>query len=74
VAPPIPAPPLAVEEVPGVVGFVAGGAVLLDDEVLVGVVELVVGVLLEVVVEEVLEDVDELLLELLELLQSLAAS
>ena len=72
--PPMPAPPLDVEEVPGVVGFVAGGAVLLVDEVFVGTVELLVDVLLDVVVEDVLDDVVELLVELLELLQSLAAS
>ena len=70
--PPMPAPPLDVEEVPGVVGFVAVGGALVLVEVLVGTVELLVVVLLEVVVE-LLVDVDELV-ELLELLQSLAAS
>ena len=68
----MPAPPLDVEEVPGVVGFVAVGGALVLVEVLVGTVELLVVVLLEVVVELVV-DVDELV-ELLELLQSLAAS
>jgi hypothetical protein len=72
--PPMPAPPLDVEEVPGVVGFVAGGAVLLVDVLLDVLVGLLVAVLLDVVVEEVLDDVDELLVEVLELLQSLAAS
>jgi hypothetical protein len=73
--PPTPAPPLDVVEVPGVVGFVAGGDVLLVDEGLVDGVELLVGVLLEVLVE-VLVDVGVELLELLELLdlQSLMAS
>jgi hypothetical protein len=65
---------LDVEEVPGVVGFVAGGFVLLVGEVLVEAVELLVVVELEVVVELLVDvDVDELV-ELLELLQSLAAS
>ena len=72
--PPTPAPPLDVEEVPGVVGFVAGGTVLLVEVLLEVLVGLLVAVLLEVVVElEV--DVDDEVLELLELLlQSLAAS
>jgi hypothetical protein len=72
--PPTPAPPLGVEEVPGVVGFVAGGAVLLVGVLLEVLVGLLVAVLLDVVVElEV--DVDDEVLELLELLlQSLAAS
>jgi hypothetical protein len=66
-------PPLGVEEVPGVVGLVAGGvvALLLVDvllEVLVELLVVVVGVLVEVVV--VLDDVD---LVVLVLLQSLAA-
>ncbi len=47
---------------------------LLLDVVFVGAVELLVVVLLEVVVEVEVEDVDELLLEVLELRQSLTAS
>ena len=66
-------PPLGVEEVPGVVGFVAGGVVLLLEVLVVVLLEVLVGVLLEVAVE-LLVDVDELLCELLELTQSLAAS
>jgi hypothetical protein len=72
--PPTPAPPLAVEEVPGVVGFVAGGAVLLVGVLLEVLVELLVEVLLEVVVELAVVE-DEVLVDVLELLlQSLAAS
>ncbi len=71
--PPIPAPPLDVEEVPGVVGFVAGGAVLLV-AVFVGAVELLVLVLVLVLVLEVEVDVDEVLVVLELLLQFLAAS
>jgi hypothetical protein len=74
VPPPMPAPPLDVEEVPGGVGFVAGGAVLLVGEVFVGAVELLVVVLLEVVVELLVVE-EDLLVDVLELLlQSLAAS
>lgn len=66
-------PPLDVEEVPGVVGLVAGELVLLVVvlvDVDVGVlVEVLVGVLVEVVV-----DVDVVLVDVLELLQSRAAS
>jgi hypothetical protein len=67
-------PPLGLEEVPGVVGLVAGVLVelvdvLVDVEVGVLVEEVVVGVLVVVVV-----DVDVVLVEVLELLQSLAAS
>jgi hypothetical protein len=66
-------PPLGLEEVPGVVGLVAGGLVELVEvlvDVDVGVlVEEVVGVLVVVVV-----DVDVVLVDVLELLQSLAAS
>jgi hypothetical protein len=65
-------PPLDVEEVPGVVGLVAGGVVLLLVlvvllDVLVDVL-VVVGVLVELVVV-----VDDVLLVVLELAQSLAA-
>jgi hypothetical protein len=65
---------LDVEEVPGVVGFVAPGAVLLlVGEVFVGV-ELLVGVLLEVLVD-VLVDVGVLVLDVVVvLLQSLVAN
>ena len=66
-------PPLGLEDVPGVVGLVAGGVVELVDvlvDVDVGVlVEVEVGVLVVVVV-----DVDVVLVDVLELLQSLAAS
>ena len=55
------------------VGFVAVGGALVLVEVLVGTVELVVVVVLLEVVVELLVDVDGLV-ELLELLQSLAAS
>jgi hypothetical protein len=67
-------PPLGLEEVPGVVGLVAGGLVLLVEvlvDVDVGVlVDVVVGVLVVVVVV----DVDVVLVEVLELLQSRTAS
>jgi hypothetical protein len=73
VTPPIPAPPLDVEVVPGVVGFVAGGAVLLVGAVLVDEVELLVVVVLVLVVGLVLVVV-LVVFEVLVLLQSLAAS
>jgi hypothetical protein len=70
----MPAPPLAVEEVPGVVGFVAGGVVLLLDVLVDVLVGLLVAVLLEVLVELLVEE-DEVLEDVLELLlQSLDAS
>ncbi|HEX3977094.1 MAG TPA: hypothetical protein VHW96_12580 [Solirubrobacteraceae bacterium] len=56
------------------VGFVAGGAVLLLDVLLDVLVGLLVVVLLDVVVVDVVDDVDEVLVDVLELLQSLAAS
>jgi hypothetical protein len=76
--PPTFAPPLLeVEEVPGGVGFVADDVPVALDEVLVDVLVLVVGAVLEVVVVVVEEEelvVVEVLVELLELLQSRAAS
>jgi hypothetical protein len=66
-------PPLGVEEVPVVAGFVAGGVVLLLDVLLVGVVELLVDVLLGVDDDVLVEEVD-LVVEVLVLLQFLAAS
>jgi hypothetical protein len=70
------APPLLdVEEVPGGVGFVAGDVPVLLDELLEELVELEVGLLLLVVVAAVLvAAVEDDVVELLELLQSRAAS
>jgi hypothetical protein len=70
----MPAPPLALEVVPGGVVFVAGGAVLLVDEVFVGAVELLVLVLLEVLVEVLVVGVEEVVLVVVVRVQSLAAS
>jgi hypothetical protein len=66
-------PPLGLEEVPGVVGLVAGGVVVL----VVVLLDVEVGALVAVevgVLVEVLVDVDVVLVDVLELLQSLAAS
>jgi hypothetical protein len=67
-------PPLGVEEVPVVAGFVAGGVVLLLDELVEVGVELLVVVLLEVVVELLVVVVEDLVVEVRVLLQFLAAS
>jgi hypothetical protein len=66
-------PPLGLEEVPGVVGLVAAEVVVL----VVVLLDVDVGVLVDVevgVLVAVLVDVDVVLVEVLELLQSLAAS